>query len=60
MKFEDTEPLYPLEISRTEEDLVLRSGPIVREMSTPLPAATVARLPRYLRCLSDMAHTSTT
>ena len=29
-------------------------------MTTSIPAATVARLPRYLRCLSDMAVSSST
>jgi redox-sensing transcriptional repressor len=52
--------LYPLEINAGAKDWLIPTRPSVQSMATPLPAATVARLPRYLRCLSDMAHTSST
>ena len=36
-----------------------RAPPKVPAMTTTIPSATIARLPRYLRCLSDMATTTT-
>jgi redox-sensing transcriptional repressor len=36
-----------------------RGPPYCSAMKSAIPSATVARLPRYLRCLSDMATTAT-
>ena len=39
-------------------DFALRTTPTLRAMRTDIPETTVARLPRYLRCLTDLHPTS--
>lgn len=41
-------------------DSAPQNRPTLPRMKSPIPDATVARLPRYLRCLTDMAHSSAT